>query len=243
MTVRLIGIGGFGIRIAEQMSSEDIEGVSLAVIDTDRDEVENSEIDNALKIGEESPLGGGTNGWVTLGAKAAAEAFMEIGKMVSDVDIVLIVAGLGGGTGTGAAPVVAKMAHEKGVHVCAAVKNPFTFEGAQKAEYSLEGIKSLKDTTDNLCLYDIKFVDGKSDSLHHPESFGVDFSKTDIKEISKNLTMDQLFDLIYSNILEYVKSLAECSSLESLKSSGNTFTGYTAPQNANTVYSVLGGLY
>ncbi|MBP5250817.1 MAG: hypothetical protein J6Z17_00210 [Treponema sp.] len=243
MRIKVIGVGGYGTEIAAKMSSENIPGTSFAAVDTDEDELEASGLDEVLKIGENSPLGEGTGGRTDLGLRAAGGSSQKINDMVSDTDIVVLVCGLGGGTGTGAAPVIAKAARENGAGVCAVVKNSFSFEGAQKSKNALDCIKSLKDNTDSFLVFDVKFYEGDAEVTHHPESFELSFSKTNIQKLTHKITLDDFFDLIYSEIFEFVKSLAESSDKECLKSLGNSFTGYTARQNESIVYSVLGGLY
>ncbi|MBP5284411.1 MAG: cell division protein FtsZ, partial [Treponema sp.] len=147
MGIKLIGAGGFGTRIAGRLAREEgLTGISFAAVDTDRHELNDSELEETLKIGPDTPFGGGTEGRVSLGLKAAQNALPEITRLLTGTDILIIAAGFGGGTGTGAAPLIARIAHENGIRVCTILKHPFAFEGAQKSEYSLEGIRSIKDS-------------------------------------------------------------------------------------------------
>ncbi len=243
MLIKVIGVGRYGIEIAAKMASEKITGTSFAAIDTDEDELEASGLSEVLKLGNDSPMGEGTGGRIDVGARAARDASFEIQKIVSGADVVIIVCGLGGGTGTGAIPVIAKIAHESGAQVCVAVKNAFSFEGAQKAKHSLDCIKALKDNTDSFLVFDVKFYEGANEVTHHPETFEIPFSKVDIKKLTQKITLDNFFDLIYSEIYAFVKLLSESSDNDALKKGGNTFIGYIARQNESIVYAVLGDLY
>ena len=243
MNIKVIGAGGFGTEIASRMSSEGIEDVSFAAIDIDRDELEDSELSEVLKIGPDSPLGGGAEGNVEMGINAAKNALLKIKPMTDNAEVVVLAAGFGGGTGTGALPLIAKLAHENGCHVCAAVKFPYGFEGGKKSEDSQKALNLLKECTDNFLLFDVKFIVKEGESPHHPEVFGIPFEKTTIKELEGKVSMDGYSDLIYSEVRDYVKKLCSCSDRKAVKEAGNLFFGYTAQQDANLVQSALGGLY
>lgn len=148
----VIGVGGAGNNAVNRMIDEDISSVEFFVANTDRQALSRSKASNRLVLGEEITNGLGAGGEPEVG-KAAAEASVEqIRDIVRGANLVFIAAGMGGGTGTGAAPIVAQVAKEEGALTVAIVTRPFTFEGKKRIANSIEGLNNLKEAVDAIII-------------------------------------------------------------------------------------------
>ncbi len=150
--IRVVGVGGGGGNAINDMITEsDIQGVDFIVINTDAQALLNAQPSaTKLQIGEKLTNGLGSGGIPQTGEEAAEESVEKIRDALSGSDMVFIAAGMGGGTGTGAAPVVARIAKEVGALTISVVTKPFTFEGARRAVNAEDGIEKLKDKVDTL---------------------------------------------------------------------------------------------
>ncbi|MCK9368496.1 cell division protein FtsZ [Candidatus Dojkabacteria bacterium] len=149
--IKVIGIGGAGGNTVNTMISDyNIQGVEFMSFNTDQQALKNSLAPVTLQLGEELTRGLGVGGDHHFGAKAAEESLDQIHEMLAGADMVFLTAGMGGGTGTGAAPVVAGVARNLGALTIAVVTRPFSFEGRHRAEVADEGIAELKDKVDTL---------------------------------------------------------------------------------------------
>lgn len=148
----VIGVGGAGNNAVNRMIDEDISSVEFYVVNTDKQALATSKAPNRLVLGEEITQGLGAGGEPSVG-KAAAEASSEdIRNIVHGANMVFIAAGMGGGTGTGAAPVVARIAKEEGALTVAIVTRPFSFEGKKRITNSIEGLNELKEAVDSIII-------------------------------------------------------------------------------------------
>ena len=147
--IKVIGIGGGGGNAVEHMLSEHIEGVEFKCINTDLQALQNSNAET-YQIGEQITKGLGAGANPEVGRQAAEEDKDKIKEILGDSDMVFITAGMGGGTGTGAAPVLAEIAKEMGILTVAIVTRPFVFEGRLRAKVADEGIKHLTQHVDSL---------------------------------------------------------------------------------------------
>ena len=148
--IRVIGVGGGGCNAVNRMIDAGMDGVSFLAVNTDRQALTSSKAENKLQIGEKLTRGLGAGGNPEVGQKAAEETIEEITKFLAGADMVFITAGMGGGTGTGAAPVIAKAAKDAGILTVAVVTRPFTFEGRRRKEHGDLGLKFLKSYVDSL---------------------------------------------------------------------------------------------
>lgn len=149
--IKVVGVGGGGGNVISRMSRDfDIRGIEFIAINTDLQDLEYSEADRKIHIGKFVTKGMGAGMNPELGLQAAEENRAEISEILKDADLVFIAAGFGGGTGTGASPVVAEIARENGALTVAVVTKPFTFEGSARREIAEEGIMKLKDKVDAL---------------------------------------------------------------------------------------------
>ena len=148
--IKVIGVGGAGNNSINRMIEAGIKNVEFIAINTDRQILSKSNAEVKLQIGEQLTRGLGAGGSAEIGEKAAEESREEIEKVLEGANMVFITAGMGGGTGTGAAPVVAEIAKSKNILTIAIVTKPFTFEGRKKALQAEKGLEKLKSNVDSL---------------------------------------------------------------------------------------------
>ncbi len=148
--IKVIGVGGGGGNAVEHMVREGIEGVHFIAINTDAQALRNSGAETTVQIGSNITKGLGAGANPEIGREAALENRDEIRQMLEGCDMVFISAGMGGGTGPGAAPIVAEVAKELGILTVAVVTKPFNFEGKKRMSYALQGIEELSKHVDSL---------------------------------------------------------------------------------------------
>lgn len=148
----VIGVGGAGNNAVNRMIDEDISSVEFYVLNTDRQALATSKAKNRLVLGEDITQGLGAGGEPSVGKEAAEASEEDIRSIVKGANMVFIAAGMGGGTGTGAAPVVARIAREEGALTVAIVTRPFTFEGKKRIANSVEGLNELKEAVDSIII-------------------------------------------------------------------------------------------
>lgn len=146
----VIGVGGGGNNAIDRMIDAGVKGVTFVAVNTDKQQLNRAKAEKKLQIGEKltSGLGAGSNPEV--GRKAAEESKQEIEDMIKDTDMVFITAGMGGGTGTGAAPYIAELAKSQGILTVGVVTKPFMFEGMRRARNAEGGLATLRDKVDSL---------------------------------------------------------------------------------------------
>jgi len=150
--IKVVGVGGGGGNAVEHMVASDVEGVEFICANTDAQALENMKSKTVLQIGTEVTKGLGAGANPEVGRLAAQEDRERISEMLAGADMVFITAGMGGGTGTGAAPIVAEVAKELGILTVAVVTKPFPFEGRKRSTIAVEGIKQLRDIVDSLII-------------------------------------------------------------------------------------------
>ena len=148
--IEVIGVGGGGNNAVNRMINSNIKGVEFVAINTDAQVLKKSDATTKLAIGQKLTNGFGAGANPQIGARAAEESIDEIKKILEDADMVFVTAGMGGGTGTGAAPVVARLAREAGALTVGIVTKPFTFEGKRRMAQAIAGIKELSQYVDSL---------------------------------------------------------------------------------------------
>lgn len=148
--IKVVGIGGGGTNAVNRMINSGLQGVEFVAINTDAQALQMCDADVKIHIGEKLTRGLGAGADPKIGMEAAEESKSEIEEALRGADMVFITAGKGGGTGTGAAPVVAKLAREAGALTVGVVTRPFTFEGRRRSTYAEEGIKGLRENVDSL---------------------------------------------------------------------------------------------
>lgn len=148
--IKVFGIGGAGTNAVNRMVEEGLDGVEFYVANTDLQSLAVSPIKNKIALGKETTKGLGAGRDPVIGLKAAQENENEIREIMQGTDMVFITAGMGGGTGTGAAPLFAKIAKEVGALTVGIVTKPFTFEGPKSIRYAEEGLTELKEHVDSM---------------------------------------------------------------------------------------------
>lgn len=151
-TIRVLGVGGGGSNAVNRMVADGVKGVDFYICNTDVQVMKNSPCQNKIVLGRETTKGLGAGGNPEFGRKAAEESESEIREAIKGSDMVFITAGMGGGTGTGAAPLIAKISKEEGALTVAVVTKPFTFEGRRRSNNAAEGIEELKKHVDSLII-------------------------------------------------------------------------------------------
>ena len=149
-TIKVIGIGGAGNNAVNRMVDSGIKGVEFIAVNTDRQALLLSKAPSKIQIGEKITRGLGAGANPDIGAQAAEESKTEIAEALRGADMVFVTAGMEGGTGTGAAPIVAACAKEMGILTIGVVTKPFTFEGKKRLSQAERGIESLKGKVDTL---------------------------------------------------------------------------------------------
>jgi len=148
--IKVVGVGGGGGNVITRMGNDFVRGVEFIAINTDAQDLEHCEAKEKLHIGRIATRGMGAGMNPDLGRQAAEENQADITEALRDADMIFLTAGFGGGTGTGATPVVADIARESGALVVAVVTKPFAFEGSQRTRIAEEGILRLKDKVDTM---------------------------------------------------------------------------------------------
>ena len=148
--IKVIGVGGAGNNVINRMIESGVGGVDFIVVNTDKQDLNKSICKSKLQIGEKLTNGMGAGSKPDVGKKSAEESRALIAKALEGTDMVFITAGMGGGTGTGAAPIVADLAHEAGILTVGVVTKPFKFEGANRMRQAEAGIEALASKVDSL---------------------------------------------------------------------------------------------
>lgn len=146
--IKVLGIGGSGTNAVNRMTQLGIRGVEFIAVNTDAQALHNNNADRKVHIGKTITKGLGSGMNPDVGRQAAEESQEEIEEVIANADMVFITCGLGGGTGTGAAPIVAELAKSRGILTVAVVTKPFTFEGSKRKEFAEVGYDNLKDKVD-----------------------------------------------------------------------------------------------
>ena len=148
--IKVVGIGGAGCNAVNRMIDSNLQGISFIAVNTDKQALNKSKAETRVQIGEKLTKGLGAGGNPEIGQKSAEESLENLEKQLAGADMVFITAGMGGGTGTGAAPIIAKAAKLSGALTVGVVTKPFTFEGKKRREHAELGIKFLKNYVDSL---------------------------------------------------------------------------------------------
>ena len=148
--IKVIGVGGGGSNAVSRMFRERVPSVEYMIVNTDAQALVTCDVPLKMRIGDGLTMGKGVGGNAELGMKSAEESREELYDVIRDADMVFVAAGMGGGTGTGAAPVIAEIARETGALTVGVVTRPFAFEGKRRADSAEEGIKRLKEHVDTL---------------------------------------------------------------------------------------------
>ncbi len=152
VTIKVVGVGGAGNNVVNRMVASGTKGVEFIAINTDRQVLAMSSANQKIQIGEKLTHGQGAGSDPEIGKRSAEESRNNIAKSFEDADMVFITAGMGGGTGTGAAPVIADIARETGILTVGVVTKPFKFEGKRRMDQAMVGIEELLGKVDSLLI-------------------------------------------------------------------------------------------
>ncbi len=201
--IKVVGVGGGGCNAVNRMISEGIRGIEFISINTDGQALLYSQAETRVRIGEKVTRGRGAGGIPEVGRKAAEESSEELYQVLKESDMVFVTAGMGGGTGTGAAPVIAQIAKEVGALTIGVVTKPFTFEGAQRMQAAEMGITKLKEQADTLIVIPndrlLQIVDKRA-SLEEAFSAADDVLRQGIQGISELITVPGRINLDFADV-------------------------------------------
>lgn len=201
--IKVIGVGGGGCNAVNRMIEEGLQGIEFVTVNTDGQALQLSKAQTRVRIGEKVTRGLGAGGNPEMGRKAAEESAEELYEVLKGSDMVFVTAGMGGGTGTGAAPIVAQIAKEVGALTIGVVTRPFTFEGARRAKASEEGIMRLKEHADTLIVIPndrlLQMVDKRA-SLQDAFRLADDVLRQGIQGISELITVPGLINLDFADV-------------------------------------------
>lgn len=152
VSIKVVGVGGAGNNVVNRMVKSGTKGVEFIAVNTDKQALSVSSATEKIQIGEKLTKGQGAGSNPEVGKRSAEESRNNIAKCFDNTDMVFITAGMGGGTGTGAAPIVAEIAHESGALTVAVVTKPFSFEGKRRMDQALQGIDELRGKVDSLLI-------------------------------------------------------------------------------------------
>ena len=237
----VVGVGGAGNNAVNRMVEENITGVEFVGINTDKQALQLCKAPTLLQIGEELTKGLGAGAKPEIGQKAAEESAEEITAALKGADMVFVTCGMGGGTGTGAAPVVAQIAQELGILTVAVVTKPFAFEREQKMAQAERGIETLKKYVDSLVIIpNERLLVGLDKPLTMRQSFAMadDILKTGVKSISDLIVEDgyinlDLFDNPNRGLFAYSASNADMNHII------NTLAASLQPASPDTLQQKL----
>lgn len=201
--IKVIGVGGGGCNAVNRMIASDLAGVEFWSINTDAQALTSASALNRLQIGQKLTRGLGAGGNPAIGQKAAEESRDEIAASLDQCDLVFITAGMGGGTGTGAAPIVAEVAKEVGALTVGVVTRPFTFEGKRRTSQADEGIAALQSRVDTLIIIpNDKLLSVISEQTPVQEAFRVadDILRQGVQGISDIITIPGLVNVDFADV-------------------------------------------
>lgn len=207
--IRVIGVGGGGNNAVNRMISSNIRGVEFITINTDRQALNRSNAPSQLVIGEKLTGGRGAGAKPEIGKRAAEESLDEIKSMLNDTDMVFVTAGMGGGTGTGAAPVVARVAQEMDILTIGIVTRPFSFEGKVRKENAEAGIAELSQYVDSLIVIPNDKLKETSDqriTLANAFEAADDVLRRGVQSISELVNVPGFINLDFADVSSVMKN-------------------------------------
>ncbi|MCD6435063.1 MAG: cell division protein FtsZ [Clostridiales bacterium] len=201
--IKVIGIGGAGNNAVNRMIDNQLKGVKFIAVNTDQQDLYSSKAELKVQIGENVTKGLGAGSKPEIGEESAIESRDKIQQILTDTDMLFITAGMGGGTGTGAAPIIAEVAKEMGILTVGVVTKPFTFEGRKRMKNAAAGIDKLKENVDTLLAIPndrlLELVERKTSIV---DAFKVadDVLRQGVQGISDLIAIDGLVNLDFSDI-------------------------------------------
>jgi cell division protein FtsZ len=201
--IKVLGVGGGGSNAINRMIAEGLRGVDFICVNTDAQALLMSDAPQRIRIGDKLTRGLGAGGNPEVGAKAAEESSQDLEEVLRGSDMVFVTCGMGGGTGTGAAPVIAELARKSGALTIGVVTKPFSFEGSRRQNLALEGIEALKERVDTLIVIPndrlLEIVDKRA-SMTQAFRTADDVLRQGIQGISELITVPGLINLDFADV-------------------------------------------
>ena len=213
VNIKVIGVGGGGGNALNCMADSGISDIEYIAVNTDAAALRNSKATSKIQIGSKLTRGRGAGNKPEVGERSAEENKEEIASALKDADMIFITAGMGGGTGTGAAPVVAQIARDLGILTVAVVTSPFTFEGAKRAANAERGIRELQKSVDSLIIVsNDKLLDVVDDNTSFEEAFNMadQVLKFGVAGISDLVAIPGLINLDLADVTRVMKDAGVC---------------------------------
>ncbi len=201
--IKVIGVGGGGSNAVNRMIASDIEGIEFWTMNTDAQALSHSDATRRIQLGQKLTRGLGAGGNPAIGQKAAEESREEIAHALEGADLVFITAGMGGGTGTGAARIVAEVAKEMGALTVGVVTRPFTFEGRRRTNQAEEGISGLQSQVDTLIIIpNDKLLQAINEQTPVQEAFRIadDVLRSGVQGVSDIITIPGLINVDFADV-------------------------------------------
>ena len=208
VSIKVVGVGGGGNNVVNRMVRSGAKGVDFIAVNTDKQALNASSANYKLQIGEKLTGGKGAGSNPEIGRKAAEESRNQISKALEETDMVFVTAGMGGGTGTGAAPVVAEIARELGVLTVGVVTKPFGFEGRKRAQQAEAGISELRDKVDSLVIIPnerLKFATDQKITFANAFEIADDVLRQAVQSISDLIRDTGFINLDFADVTAIMK--------------------------------------
>jgi len=209
VTIKVIGVGGAGNNVVNRMVSSKTKGVEFISINTDKQALSVSSADQKIQIGEKLTHGQGAGSDPEMGKRSAEESRNSIAKTAEDADMVFITAGMGGGTGTGAAPIVADIAREGGILTVGVVTKPFNFEGKRRMQQAERGINELLGKVDSLLIIPndrLKYATDQKVTFANAFEIADDVLKQAVTSISDLIKNTGFINLDFADVTAIMKN-------------------------------------
>ncbi len=209
VTLKVVGIGGAGNNVVNRMVKSGTQGVEFVAINTDKQALSVSNADQKIQIGEKMTHGQGAGSDPEIGKRSAEESRNDIAAALENADMVFITAGMGGGTGTGAAPVVADLAREAGILTVGVVTKPFKFEGKRRMDQANDGIKELLGKVDSLLIIPndrLKFATDQKITLANAFEIADDVLHQAVTSISDLIKNTGFINLDFADVTTIMKN-------------------------------------
>ena len=206
--IKVVGVGGGGNNAVNRMVATDIRGVEFICINTDKQVLVNSGATQKVTIGEKITHGHGAGANPEVGKRAAEESIDDIKNALAGADMVFITAGMGGGTGTGAAPIVARIAREMNILTVGIVTKPFAFEGKRRMDQAEVGIEGLREFVDSLIVIPnerLKQVTDERITLANAFTIADDVLRRGVQSISELISVPQFINLDFADVTAVMK--------------------------------------
>ncbi len=206
--IKVIGVGGGGGNAVNRMVESGVQGIEFIVVNTDKQVLNSSKATHNIQIGEKATNGQGAGARPEIGRKAAEESMETINEILAGTDMVFITAGMGGGTGTGAAPVIAQLAKDKGILTVGIVTKPLLFEGRRRMIQAEEGIAELEKHVDSLIIIPnerLKYVSDQKITFLNAFSIADDVLRQGVRSIAELIKVPGIINLDFADVTAVMK--------------------------------------